>query len=91
MADAAQTPLRPDDLILDHAFITTRLSSGPSFHRHLAAQKLISTLAHAIDAARGQAHDIVLPELPAAPVASVAPVKLLVRGRPPPSRRSRDG
>jgi hypothetical protein len=60
-------------------------------HRHLAAQKLIGTLAHAIDAARGQAHDIVLPELPAAPVASVAPVKPLMRGPPPPSRLSRDG
>jgi hypothetical protein len=61
-------------------------------HRDLVApRQLISTLAAAIDAAHGQAHDIVLPELPAAPVASVAPVKLLVRGRPPPSRRSRDG
>jgi TniQ len=59
-------------------------------HRHLSAQKLISTLAHAIDAAHGQVHDIVLPEL-SAPVASAAPVKLAARGRPPPSRRSRDG
>jgi hypothetical protein len=30
MADAAQTPLRSDGLILDRAVITTRLSSGPS-------------------------------------------------------------
>jgi hypothetical protein len=37
-------------------------------HQHLAPQQLISTLAAAIDAARGQAHDIVLPELPAAPI-----------------------
>jgi hypothetical protein len=58
-------------------------------HRHLAAQKLISTLADAIDAARGQAHDIVLPELSAAPIASVALVKLATRRRLPPPRRSR--
>ena len=60
-------------------------------HRHLAAQQLISTLAAAIDAARRPAHETVLAELPAAPIASVAPVKLATRRRLPPPRRSCGG
>ena len=58
-------------------------------HRHLAPQQLISTLAAAIDAAHGQAHDIVLPELSAEPIASVAPVKLATRCRLPSPHHSR--
>jgi hypothetical protein len=55
----------------------------------LAAQQLISTLAETIDAARGQAHDIVLPELPVEPIEPVPAVKLATRGRPQPLRHSR--
>jgi hypothetical protein len=58
-------------------------------HQHLPAQQLISMLADAVDAARGQIPDIVLAELPAAPIASVAPVKPVTRCRPPPPRGSR--
>ena len=58
-------------------------------HRHLAAQQLISTLADAIGAAHGQAHDIVLPDLSAPPIASVTLVKPLRRCRPLPPRRAR--
>jgi hypothetical protein len=60
-------------------------------HRHLAPERLIATLANALDTARDQHRDIVLPELSAAPIVPAPPVKPLTRGRPPPRRRSRGG
>jgi hypothetical protein len=60
-------------------------------HRHLAPERLITTLADALDIARDQHRDIVLPELSAAPIVLAPAVTRLTRGRPPPHRRSRGG
>jgi hypothetical protein len=60
-------------------------------HQHLAAERLITTLANAVDTARDQHRDIVLPELSVEPVVPTPPVTPLSRGRPPPHRRPRGG
>jgi hypothetical protein len=60
-------------------------------HRHLAPERLITTLANALDTARDQHRDIVLPELSAEPIEPPPPLKPLTRGRPSPPRRSRGG
>jgi hypothetical protein len=58
-------------------------------HRHLAAARLISTLADAVDTARDQDRDIVLPELSAAPLASTPPIKPAAQGRQRRNHRAR--
>jgi hypothetical protein len=58
-------------------------------YRHLTAERLITTLAIAVDTARDRQRDIVLPELSVEPIVPAPPVKLATRDRPPPHRRSR--
>jgi hypothetical protein len=58
-------------------------------HRHLAAAQLISTLADAIDTARAQDRDIMLPELSAAPLVSTPPIKPAAQGRQRRNHRAR--
>jgi hypothetical protein len=57
-------------------------------HRHLAAARLISTLADAVDTARAQVRAIVLPAL-SAPRASKPPVKPAASGRQRRTQRAR--
>ena len=60
-------------------------------HQHLAVERLITTLANAVDTARDQHCDIVLAELWVKPIEPAPPVKLATRDRPLPHRRSRGG
>ena len=57
-------------------------------HRHLPAERLIITLANAIDTASDQDRDIVLPELSTAPTVP-APVNPAMPSRTGRARRSR--
>src|SRR5208337_2958081 len=61
----------------------------PSTTRDVAVMPLITTLAGAVDTAREQSREIVLPELSAEPIVSVPPVKPTVQSRPRRTRRCR--
>ncbi len=58
-------------------------------HRHLAAKRLITTLAIAVDTAGDRHRDIVLAELSMEPTVPAPPIRMATRDRPPPRRRSR--
>jgi hypothetical protein len=55
----------------------------------LAAERLTTTLAIAVDTAGDRHRDIVLPELSVEPTVPAPPVKLATWDRPPPHRRFR--
>jgi hypothetical protein len=74
--------------VVDAAAASLGISPALFRHRHLPAERLIITLANAIDTASDQDRDIVLPELSTAPTVP-APVNPATPSRTGRARRSR--